>query len=197
MAQTALGLDFEVIPAGEVDARAVAALVNAAFARYPVMAGDRTTPAELLEEAGADGEFILARRKGQLVGSALVRPAVGLALEADVLGGIVDLASSLYFGLAAVDPMEMNAGIGRTLIGFAEDLARERGYRRVILGAVREFGLVEYYARLGYVALAMRAYPAGHWGITVPHHHYHMVKENAGAPAVEDRDGQGNHDAAD
>jgi predicted N-acetyltransferase YhbS len=181
MARAALGLDFEVVAAVDADADAIAALVNAAFARYPVMGGDRTTPAGLLEEAGPEGEFILARKDGRLVGSALVRPATGLALEEQVLGGLVDLASSLYFGLAAVDPMEMNAGIGRALIAFGEDLAAERGYERVVLGTVREFGLVEYYARLGYVAMAMRAYPAGHWDITVPHHHYHMVNEVSGA----------------
>jgi GNAT superfamily N-acetyltransferase len=185
MPGAAQGLDFEVVPAASVDAEAVAALVNAAFRRYPVMGGDRTTPAGLLEEAGPDGEFILARRDGRLVGSALVRPAAGHALEEEALGGLVDLRTSLYFGLAAVDPMEMNTGIGRALIAFAEDLARDRGYARIVLGTVREFGLVEYYTRLGYVPMAMQAYPAGHWEITVDHHHYHLVNEIAAGAAGE------------
>jgi predicted N-acetyltransferase YhbS len=171
-------VQLELKPASAIDAAAVASLVNAAFRRYAILTADRTSAEALLDEAGDTGEFIHAYNGERLVGSAMVQPATATFANApQYLQSAIDVEGALYFGLAAVDPFEMNTGIGRILIGEAERLGQERGYRRVVLGTVREFGLVDYYARQGYLAVNVTTFPAGHWNIITPHRYYEMVKE--------------------
>ncbi|GIW12629.1 MAG: hypothetical protein KatS3mg062_0068 [Tepidiforma sp.] len=181
---------LRLVPAAAIDACAVAGLVNRAYATYAhLFAGQRTTPAELLAEAGTAGRFILAEDSaGLLLGSALVAPAERF-VEPDMLGpaGTARPAApdvppghpwrgALYFGMAAVEVDRMNRGIGRRLVAFAEDLARAEGYPAVALGTVREFGLVEYYERLGYRVIHEVEHPAGHWDFLVRHRYCEMVK---------------------
>lgn len=171
-------LPLRVVPvaASEFDVGTTVALVNAAFRRYSILRSDRTDAAQLLEEAGTDGEFLQVRADGRLVATAMVRPAAWYYAGEARLVGRVRLDEALYFGLAAVDPLLMNAGLGHRLVDAAEGLAAARGYRAVILGTLREFGLVEYYARLGYIVVAQVDYPEGHWGLSVRHRHCDMVK---------------------
>lgn len=163
-----------LVPLAGIDVAATAALINEAFSVYPILREERTSPDGVREECGADGEFFLAEREGMLVACAMVRPAQSLYTASNPFA--IDLAGALYFGLAAVSRREMRSGLGKQLVAAAEALAAARGYRHVALTTVREFGLVEYYARLGYVAMHVDRYEAGHWGIVVPHCHYAMVK---------------------
>ncbi len=180
---------LRLVSAEAVDAAAVADLVNRAYGRYRhLFAGQRTTPSELLAEAGPGARFILAEEEGMLVGSALLAEA-GRFIEPDMLGpagtprpspGVVPAghpwAGALYFGMAAVEPARMNGGLGRRMLGFAEELGRGEGYRAMALGTIREFGLVEYYERLGYRVIHEVEHPAGHWSFLVPHRYCEMVK---------------------
>jgi predicted N-acetyltransferase YhbS len=167
---------LSLVPFAAIDTVAVAALVNAAFRRYAILESDRTSPEGLADEAGDDAEWLLAHRAGRLVGSAMIRPAAGVFAEHPNPAALGDVSTALYFGLAAVEPLEMSSGIGRRLVAEAERIAAERGYRSVILGTLREFGLVDYYARFGYVVVAVHDFEAGHWDIVVPHRLCEMVK---------------------
>lgn len=180
---------FRLVPAREIDAEAVAGLVNRAYARYRhLFAGQRTTPDELLLEAGPDARFIIVEETGRLIGSALIAPAERF-IEPDMLGpsgtprpepaGVPKghpWTGALYFGMAAVDDDRVNRGIGRAMVALAEEVARTEGYPAVGLGTVREFGLVPYYERLGYRVIHEAEHPAGHWDFLVPHRYCELVK---------------------
>jgi GNAT superfamily N-acetyltransferase len=84
---------------------------------------------------------------------------------------------ALYFGLAGVEPEVMNRGFGRLMVGHAERMAATGGFRRVALGTLREFGLVEYYQRLQYYVVHEQPYAAGHWDFVVEHRYCEMVKD--------------------
>lgn len=167
---------FDLVPVKAIDAAEAAALINAAFRRHDVMKGERTSPGGLLEEAGEDAEFLQHRREGRLAAFAMIRPAASVFPPGEGPLPAAQLAKSLYFGLAAVDAHDVNLGLGRALVAEAERIATARGYEQVVLGTVREFGLVEYYARLGYIAMHVEEHPAGHWGVIVPHQYCEMVK---------------------
>ena len=179
MADDAGCLELHLLALAAIDVEAVTALVNAAFSRHPIMTGDRTSPEGLAEEAGAAAEFLQLTRGSTLVGTAMIKPAATAGAEDRELwarsGQTLD--DALYFGLAAVDSAETGSGVGKRLVAEAEAIARDRGYRRVILGTVREFGLVEYYSRLGYITFRQQTFAAGHWGIRVPHQYHDMVRE--------------------
>lgn len=169
-------LPIRLVPADDVDEAAVVALINTAFRRYSILHVDRTSPAEFAAELGATGELLVFERGSRLVACALIRPAKELYPDPAANPFGVSVADALYFGLAAVDPIEMNSGFGRRLTAEAERIAAERGFELVALSTVREFGLVDYYARRGYIMTAFEDHPAGHWGIVVPHRVAYMVK---------------------
>ncbi len=185
-----MAASVRVVPVDEVDAASVAALVNRAYARYRhLFAGQRTSPGELLEEAGPGARFLLAFDAEALIASALVANAERF-IEPDMLGpsgtprpepGPVPAGhpwrGALYFGMAAVEPDRMNQGLGKLLLRRAEELAAAEGYPAVALGTVREFGLVAYYERLGYRVIHESLHPAGHWDFLVPHHYCELVRE--------------------
>lgn len=184
-----LGGQLRLVRAEEADAESIAALVNRAYGTYPhLFAGQRTTPAELLAEAGPGARFIVVEDDGRLVASALIAKAERF-VEPDMLGPVGTprpapgelppghpWAGALYFGMAAVEPELMNRGHGRAMLAFAEKVAGNERYRAVALGTVREFGLVPYYERLGYRVVHELAHPAGHWDFLVPHVYVEMVK---------------------
>jgi GNAT superfamily N-acetyltransferase len=84
---------------------------------------------------------------------------------------------AFYFGMAGVEPAQMNGGLGRVMVEHAEGMARDEGFARVGLGTVREFGLVDYYTRFGYRVIHEEAHPIGHWDFLIPHHYCEMVKD--------------------
>lgn len=166
--------EMHIVTAADADFGETAALVNAAFAVHPVLSGPRTSAEELAQEAGPDGEFLHEREDGNLVASALIRDG---ARYFDDLGR----ADALYFGLAAVSPARMRRGTGRRLVAEAERLARDRGYGRVLLSTLREFGLIDYYEAQGYQVINQQQFEAGHWSVTVPHLYVEMEKRLPGA----------------
>lgn len=164
--------ELAIVPVGSADLAATAALVNAAFEVHGIMSEPRTSIDGLLEEAGDDGAFIQAVDADGLLASALVRHAASYYANPDH-------ADALYFGLAAVRPVAMRLGLGRTLVTHAERLAVERGHRRVVLSTLREFNLVPYYERLGYTTTKTEDFDAGHWSVIVPHRYHEMQKHLA------------------
>jgi GNAT superfamily N-acetyltransferase len=172
-------LRFELVPAASVDALSIATLVNDAFRTHAIMPGDRTSAEGVREEAGTRGEFLQLSRGANLVGSAMIKPASDTTAEDRALWAArgAELESALYFGLAAVDPVEMRSGVGSRLVTEAERIARERCCQRIVLGTVREFGLVPYYARFGFRVVSEQSFPEGHWGLTAAHSYCDMAKE--------------------
>lgn len=181
---------LRVVPITAVDLEQVAALVNRAFDTYTgISAVPRTTPSQYAEEAGCGARVILAEVEGLLVACSIVAPAerfiesgVHCSAGTEASGGHPGEAAShpwagtLYFGIAAVEPEFMNRGLGRRLVGFAEQVAAEERFRGIGLGTLREFGLVPYYQKLGYSLVREESYPAGHWEFLVPHSYCEMVK---------------------
>lgn len=196
---------IELVAGQAVEPQALVDLVNRAYTRYDILRAPRITLEGFLAEVQPDSEFLLARNGDGVVGCAMVcsagpffAAAAGVTTtgpdwldcshpEPSLIGGdpVVpdaavpyagDLADALYFGLAAADRHTQGRGIGSALLGRAESLAADRGYRRVVLTTLREFGLQEYYERFGYRLVGSHEFPAGHWSISVPHHYCYMEK---------------------
>lgn len=200
-----MAISIDLVARTEVDAQALVDLLNRAYERYEILREPRITLEGFLAEAQPESEFLLARDEGVIVGCAMVHPAdaffaattaaasdqpdwldcshpTSSAIDGDPVVPpapvpfVGDLADALYFGLAAADRGVQNRGIGRRLVERAEVLAAARGYRRLVLTTLREFGLQAYYERFGYRLVGSAEYPAGHWSITVPHHYCYMEK---------------------
>lgn len=136
-----------MVQSGEFDPGVVAALINDAYTKYAFLSEPRTSAEDLPHEIGLD-ELILAERDGRLLGTAMVAPSLDAEWPE---GEAPDHRHSgvLYFGLAAVSRGEQGSGVGRALVGRAEAVARERGYRQVVLGTLAEMGNDQYYEALG------------------------------------------------
>ena len=76
------------------------------------MPGTERIASERVAEIVAAGEMAVARAETRIVGSVRVR--------------MLDEETG-FFGLLAVHPDDQGSGVGRELIRFAEQLARERG----------------------------------------------------------------------
>jgi len=196
----------ELVPFAAIDPPALVALINDAYLRYKILSAPRISLADFLDEAGPDSDFLIARAGGHTVGCAMVYPADRFFAAAAANGtrhgsGSIeaagaeppaeapctpdpqstlpfagDLADALYFGLAAVRRGAQGFGVGQQLVANAEAVARKRGAARIVLTTLREFGLIDYYARFGYHLVGTEAYPAGHWAVTVPHTFCYMEK---------------------
>ena len=183
---------LRVVSLAEADLEAVAGVVNRAFGTYAhIFRGLRTSPSEYADEAGADARVILVEEDGRLLATSMVTGAerfvepglLGPAgMERQIDRAVPAAAShpwagALYFGLAGVEPEVMNRGFGRLMVQHAEQMAATGGFRRVALGTVREFGLVEYYQRFQYYVVHEAQYEAGHWDFVVDHRYCEMVKD--------------------
>lgn len=57
----------------------------------------------------------------------------------------------LYLGMLSVDPYEQAKGIGKLLLVAAEDVARERGCKAIVMTVITSrTALIEFYERRGY-----------------------------------------------
>jgi GNAT superfamily N-acetyltransferase len=183
---------LRVVSLAEVDLDAVAGVVNRAFGVYAnIFTGLRTSPSEYAEEAGPEARVMLVEEDGRLVATSMVTLAerfiepgllgpAGMERDAGRPAPPIDFhpwSGALYYGLAGVEPELMNRGFGRLMVEQAERLAAEAGSRRVALGTVREFGLVEYYQRFGYYVVHEEPYEPGHWDFVVDHCYCEMVKD--------------------
>ncbi|WP_427885206.1 GNAT family N-acetyltransferase [Kribbella sp. GL6] len=122
-------------PATPADADAVTAVARSAFEHYIPRIGVPPVPM-LVDYAEAIGKVWVATDGDRVVGYVLLE----------------DEADSLLLDVLAVDPSAQGAGVGRALLEFTEEQARQRGYRRITLytnEAMTE-NLV-YYPRHGYV----------------------------------------------
>jgi GNAT superfamily N-acetyltransferase len=185
---------LRLVPIADADLDAVAALVNRAFGRYSdLFTGQRTSPGDYLVESGDDARVLLVEdaATGSLLASSMVTAPAERFLSPDLTGPAgtdrVDVpfeadpfhpwTGAFYYGLAGVEPATMNRGLGRLMVERAESLAADEGFSRIALGTVREFGLVDYYERLGYRVVHEDVHPIGHWDFLVPHHYCEMVKD--------------------
>lgn len=181
---------LRVLPIAQVDLEPVAALVNRAFAVYEIFKGTRTDADDYANEAGDDARVLLLEEAGRVIGTAMIagaerfidpethgpagteRGAVSSQAAADH-----PWTGALYVGLVGVEPELMSRGAGRRMMEEIERIALAEGFRRVALGTLRQFGLVEYYGRLGYRVIHEYSFPAGHWDVVVDHTVCDMVKD--------------------
>lgn len=156
----------------EIDVTETVGLINRAFARHEILVGARTSPETLLEDSGADAEFLqVFDATGAMVATAMLRDP--MADDGDTLAGV---SRGLYIGLAAVEDGFTRVGLGTALVREAERLARARGYTSVVLGAVREFDLVPYYEGRGFEVIHTQVFDADHWSIRLLHHYCEMQR---------------------
>jgi ribosomal protein S18 acetylase RimI-like enzyme len=107
-----------IVPAGPADANAVTAVVRSAYAEYVERIGREPAPMTADHAALiAAGEVWVARDGADLVGVLVLRPD----------------GPSLLLENVAVAPAHRGRGIGRALIGFAEERARAGGFAAVTL----------------------------------------------------------------
>jgi ribosomal protein S18 acetylase RimI-like enzyme len=122
-------------PAIEIDAPAIARVVNEAFeVEREFRPGDRTNPDEVRKLIERDA-FLVAEQDGRVVAAVHVRvtPPIG------------------YFGMLAVERAAQGSGLGRTLTHAAEDYCRQRGCTTMTASTGEERReLVAWYQRLGY-----------------------------------------------
>jgi len=136
---------METRDAGAADIDAVVRLVNAAYEveRF-IYDGDRTDATECAGLLGT-GKLLLAEQDGVLVG------CVYLELR----------EHSGYFGFLSVLPTCQRHGIGRFLVGAAEDWFRRQGRSVSELQIIDVRGeLAEFYRRLGYREIGTTRFPA-------------------------------------
>jgi predicted N-acetyltransferase YhbS len=170
-------LELELVPARQVDVERIAAVVNAAFAIYPFMEGERTDAEGVREEMGESGEFVIATDAGRIVACAMIKPSLDVHWDGESSNPGVSEPDAVYLGLVAVEPGIRKQGLGRRMIAEAERIARERGFGRVVLGTISEMGNVVYYEALGYEVVSRTTYEPGHWGLTIEHDFCVMVKQ--------------------
>lgn len=126
------------------EAEDVARVINAAFrpAEEFFVEGDRIG-VDGVREFFANGAFLVA---GDFAGVIYVE-----------LRG-----ERAYFGLLSVNPAQQGAGIGRALVGAAEDLARRHGCRFMDIKVVNlRTELPPRYEKLGYAHAGTEPWPAG------------------------------------
>lgn len=128
------------------EARALAALINAAFvveAFFKI--GDRTSAEEVAALMADGGEFLVLQGSGT---------GAGTGAGTGTLMGCVYLKYSgdrCYLGMLSIDPPRQRQGLGLRMVDAAEARARARGCRFMDMHIVnvRE-ELPPYYRRLGY-----------------------------------------------
>jgi ribosomal protein S18 acetylase RimI-like enzyme len=108
----------QIVPAGAADANAVTACVRAAYAEYVERIGREPAPmAADYAALIAAGAVWVVRAEGAIAGVLVLRPQ----------------PPSLLLENVAVAPAHRGRGLGRSLIGFAEEHARASGFDAVVL----------------------------------------------------------------
>ncbi len=128
--------DPEIRSALSDDADAVAALTRKAYGAWVALIGREPLPMKVdYRQAFLVHDFALIEHEGNLVGLIETTP------EGDTLL-IVNVA---------VEPTRQGRGLGRRLMGYAEDLARSQGLKRIRLYTNKLFDRnIKLYASLGY-----------------------------------------------
>jgi ribosomal protein S18 acetylase RimI-like enzyme len=129
-------------PAQIADEAAIAAIVERAYEPWIERIGIRPLPMEqdYAERIAATDAFVL-EDEGEIAGL--------LILEADGNHMVIDNV--------AVDPSRQGRGLGRRLLAYAEERARERGISRLRIYTHQKMTEnIELYTRLGYVEYERR-----------------------------------------
>jgi ribosomal protein S18 acetylase RimI-like enzyme len=150
---------IRVRAAREGDTDAIVSIVNEAYlVEAFFVAGDRTHPAEVRDLIRA-GQCYVADDGGRVVACVEVAAHDGRG----------------YFGMLAVSPAMQGRGLGRRLIGFAEDTARAAGSTLMDIKVVSVRGdLVKFYESLGYGTTGTEPYV--HRPVLMPCHFVTMTK---------------------
>ena len=132
-------------PARPDEAAALAALVEAAYARWVPIVGGRPLPMDDDYSARvAKGEAWVAERDGTIAGLVVLEEAEGYLLLDNV----------------AVAATHEGSGLGRSLIAFAEAEAARRGFAELRLYTnVKMTRNIALYERLGFARLREEAMP--------------------------------------
>lgn len=151
--------NIRVRAAREGDTDAVVSIVNKAYlVEAFFVAGDRTHPAEVRDLIAA-GHCYVADDGERVVGCVEVATEKGRG----------------YFGMLAVSPDIQGRGLGRRLIAFAEETARQAGCTVMDIKVVSVRGdLVKFYESLGYTTTGTEPYV--HRPVRMPCHFVLMTK---------------------
>ena len=149
-------LPIELRPEGPADFRAVEELTRNAFWNHHAPGCDEHYLAHILRESS---DFVpeldyVAVHDGKVVGNIMYTRAK-IVLDR---GGEREV---LCFGPLAVDPAFQGRGVGGALIERTKTLARELGYKAILI-----FGDPEYYSRVGFVP-AERYGVGTSWGVYI------------------------------
>ena len=149
-------LPIELRPEGPADFRAVEELTRNAFWNHHAPGCDEHYLAHILRESS---DFVpeldyVAVHDGKVVGNIMYTRAK-IVLDR---GGEREV---LCFGPLAVDPAFQGRGVGGALIERTKTLARELGYKAILI-----FGDPEYYSRFGFVP-AERYGVGTSWGVYI------------------------------
>ncbi len=126
------------------DVPAIVALVNAAYeVEAFFVEGPRVESEEIERDQRAGRLFVGRSRSGALEGCVFYEGR----------------SSHGYFGLLAVDPRAQGRGLGRQLVAFVEDRAREEGLERMRIAVVNlRTELPAWYEALGYRSVGTEAF---------------------------------------
>jgi len=151
---------LHIRPAEPADVDSLARLINLAFrVEQPFIEGERIDP-DGVRAYMEKGKFLLAEDSAGLAGCVYVE-----------LRG-----ERGYLGLLGVDPPRQGTGLGRKLMGAAENYLREAGCRGVDLRIISpRTPLPAFYRRLGYVETGTAPFAPG-VPLKVPGHYILMSK---------------------
>jgi GNAT superfamily N-acetyltransferase len=122
--------------ASESDAEEIAALRNTVAANVAQRSGlsggaHRTTAKGVLYHR-RQGQILIARRKGRIVGSLVLVKKKPWAIDVNYFSSV---QSQLYLLSMNVDPALLRKGIGSQLIEYAKTTAKAGGYKAIRLDA--------------------------------------------------------------
>ena len=151
---------LHIRPAEPADVDSLARLINLSFrVEQPFIEGERIDP-DGVRAYMEKGKFLLAEDSAGLAGCVYVE-----------LRG-----ERGYLGLLGVDPPRQGTGLGRKLMGAAENYLREAGCRGVDLRIISpRTPLPAFYRRLGYVETGTAPFAPG-VPLKVPGHYILMSK---------------------
>jgi N-acetylglutamate synthase-like GNAT family acetyltransferase len=131
--------------ASELEAKAITALINLAFAEVEqfFVDGDRISEAEVIASMQT-GVFLVAERDGELEGCVYVEPHGPRA----------------YFGLLSVNPEIQQSGAGSHLMKAAEEHGRKLGCEFMDIKIVNlRSELPDFYRKRGYIETGTSPFP--------------------------------------
>lgn len=153
-----MALDIGIRPAVPGDLPGILALVNRAYSReYWLIPGPRLKSLEALQEEfdSPGNTFLVAASIEGVHGVVRVtRPHLGSPHPEPI------------FGMLAVDAGKQGQGLGRSLVGAAEQMAIQSGYSELFLECLDDMGMPQMYGHLGYIVTGKSF--GSRWGSTAP-----------------------------